>query len=145
MKYLSLTVAAAAIVALSASMAISQESVLSLRGDNDLAALAETFNKQDVVSRKGGFKRSWKLQPPLISHTIEKDVVDLDGNSCMRCHSAENYKKEDAVKIGDSHFIAADGTKGQTLNGRRYFCSQCHAIQVDAKPLVDNTFDSGGN
>jgi len=145
MKYPSLTVAAAAIVALSASMAVSEESLFSLRGNNDLAAPAESFEKESIVSRKGGFERSWKLQPPSISHTIEKDVINLDGNSCMRCHSVENYKKEKAVKISDSHFLAADGTKGDVLNRRRYFCTQCHTTQSDSDPLVENTFNSGGN
>ena len=26
------------------------------------------------------------------------------------------------------------------LEGRRYFCNQCHVAQADAKPLVENTF-----
>ncbi len=144
MKYLSLTIATAMIASLAISPAVSEE-VLSLRGSNDLANIAKMFEKGSVKSQKGGFKRDWKLQPPSISHTIEKDVINLDGNTCMRCHSPEKYKEEKAVKVGDSHYIAADGSKSEKLNGRRYFCTQCHTTQIDADPLVENTFNSGGN
>ena len=44
--------------------------------------------------------------------------------------------------MADSHFIAADGTKMETLNMRRYFCNQCHVPQLDADPIVENTFKS---
>ena len=145
MKYRSLTIAAAMIVALTATSVFSGERVLSLRGENDLAALAQTFNKGVVLPWEGGFKRSWKLQPPSISHSIEKDVIDLNGNSCMSCHSEEKYKEEKAVKIGDSHFIAADGSKSDAVDRRRYFCTQCHTTQIDVDPLIENTFSSAGN
>ena len=112
----------------------------SLRGDNALNAGAKHIEKKRVVTKDGGFKRSWKLQPPSIPHKISKETIDLNGNSCMRCHSPENFKKEKAKKIADSHYLDAQGKKSEKINGRRYFCTQCHTTQVDAPPLVENTF-----
>ncbi len=145
MKYRSITIASAIIAMLSVTSAVSEEQLFSLRGDNDLAALAQMFNKYEIISKKGGFPRTWKLQPPLISHNIEKDVINLDGNSCMNCHSLERYKEENAVKIGESHFITADGKKSDVYDKRRYFCTQCHVTQTDVELIVENSFSSGGN
>ncbi len=116
--------------------------VMSLRGDKALDAKATAPDRRRQVTDDEGFKRDWKEQPPLIPHKIDKDQVTLDVNTCMRCHGPDTYKEENAPKVADSHFIAADGTKMETLNMRRYFCSQCHVPQLDAKPLVDNTFKS---
>jgi len=144
MKYLNLIILASGLALASISNAVGGE-VASLRGANDLAKNAEMFEKTRILSQEGGFKRSWKLQPPSIPHKISKERINLEENSCMRCHSSEKFKEEKAVKIGDSHFIAADGSKSDKLNGRRYFCTQCHTPQKDVKPLVENTFNSGGN
>ncbi|MCC7270350.1 MAG: nitrate reductase cytochrome c-type subunit, partial [Rhodocyclaceae bacterium] len=46
------------------------------------------------------------------------------------------YKKKNAPKLGDTHLDAAK--KSVTMD--RYQCNTCHVPQVDAKPLVDNTF-----
>jgi cytochrome c-type protein NapB len=144
MKYLSLTIAAALIASVSVSTAFSGDPV-SLRGANELAKDAEMFKKVRVQSQDGGFKRSWKLQPPSIPHTIGKERINLEENTCLRCHSPEKFKEEKAVKIGDSHFIASDGSKSEKVDGRRYFCTQCHTTQFNTKPLVENVFNSGGN
>ncbi len=112
----------------------------SLRGDNALDAKSKNIEKKRVVTKEGGFKRQWKLQPPSIPHKISKERINLDENSCLRCHSPENYKKEKARKIGDSHYLDDAGKPSDKLNGHRYFCTQCHTTQVDARPLVENTF-----
>ena len=118
--------------------------VASLRGAQALDADAVTFDRRKQVTKEGGFARAWKLQPPAIPHKIDKDRVTLQENSCMKCHSEANYKKEKAPRIGDSHFIAADGSKLQDLNMRRYFCNQCHVPQVNVEPLIENTFKKAG-
>jgi cytochrome c-type protein NapB len=116
------------------------EAASSLRGSNGLNAEAKMFEKKRVVTKDGGFKRSWKLQPPSIPHKISKERINLDENTCLRCHAPENYKKEKAKKIGDSHYVDAAGKATDKLNKHRYFCVQCHTTQVDAPPLVENTF-----
>ncbi len=114
--------------------------VTSLRGENSLDSDAMSFDQKKQIKQEGGFDRSWELQPPSIPHDIEKDRISLRGNTCMKCHSAANYEKEKAPKAGDSHFVDRDGNELKKVSPRRWFCNQCHTPQVDASPLVENTF-----
>ena len=112
--------------------------VQSLRG-HELDEGAKIFAKKKQLKAKE-FKRNFKQQPPLIPHSIEKERISLKGNTCMKCHSEENHKKEKAPAIGESHYLDRDGKKLDKPSARRWFCNQCHAPQVDAKPLVENTY-----
>jgi cytochrome c-type protein NapB len=125
---------------LMASYVIAQADVQSLRGDNELDAMAKGIEKKKLIAQKGGFERSWQLQPPSIPHTIEKDRITLRENTCMKCHSKENHEKEKAPEIGESHYIDRDGNVLKKPSSRRYFCDQCHTPQADVAPLVENTF-----
>jgi cytochrome c-type protein NapB len=113
--------------------------VQSLRGD-DLTNMAKKPSKKKIISVEGGIERSFKEQPPMIPHTVDKYEVNLKNNGCLKCHSEKTYEKEKAPKIGDSHYIDRDGKVLDTLSSRRYFCSQCHTTQVGAEPLVQNSF-----
>ena len=113
--------------------------VQSLRGD-DLTSMAKKPSKKKIISVEGGIERSFKEQPPMIPHTVDKYEVNLKNNGCLSCHSEKTYEKEKAPKVGDSHYIARDGKVLDTLSSRRYFCSQCHTTQVGAEPLVQNSF-----
>ncbi len=139
MKKLFVMATATLILGLTSQGALSAE-VKSLRGDLAIDSTSKMFDKKRQKTVDGKFSRSWKLQPPSIPHKIDKDRISLQENTCMRCHSEENYKKEKAPKIGDSHYIDASGKKLTTLNMRRYFCTQCHTPQMDVKPLVKNNF-----
>ena len=90
---------------------------------------------------EGGIERSYKIQPPVIPHKIDKDKIDLKANTCMNCHSEKTYKQKKAPKAGDTHYTDRDGNVTKTVASRRYFCNQCHAPQVVAEPLVENTFE----
>jgi len=79
-------------------------------------------------------------QPPLVSHAVDDYPITKDVNKCMDCHSMETYKKEKATKVSKTHFEAADGKTLSNVSSRRHFCTQCHVPQLDAKPLVPNTF-----
>ena len=113
--------------------------VQSLRGD-DLETMSAEPAKKKVVSVKGGIMRSYKEQPPMVPHTVDKYEINLKNNGCMKCHSEKTYEKEKAPKVGDSHYVTRDGKVQDTISSRRYFCNQCHATQVGAEPLVQNTF-----
>ena len=115
--------------------------VASLRGDNTIEADAAKPAKMKQKTQKGNFDRSYKIQPPMIPHKIDKEKIDLKTNTCMKCHSAKTYKKKKAPKAGDSHYSDRAGNKTEKVAARRYFCNQCHAPQADAAPLVENTFD----
>jgi cytochrome c-type protein NapB len=114
--------------------------VESLRGESieDPSTKPER-HKVEVV--QGGFERSYKEQPPMIPHGIEKYSVDLRQNGCLKCHSETTAKKENTKPTPESHFLDRDGNKLDHLSSRRYFCTQCHAVQLEGAPLVENTFD----
>ena len=127
-------------VVLGAAPTIADESISSLRGDHDLNAGAVNATKKKQVSQKGGFERSYKQQPPMVPHNVEKDVINLKTNSCLRCHSKATAAREMAPVVGESHFLNRDGEVQEKVSSRRYFCNQCHVPQLDASPLVQNEF-----
>ena len=97
----------------------------------------------------GGFKqeadhrpadRDFMQQPPLIPHTIQNYQITKNFNKCMDCHAWQKTKASGATKVSVTHFRTREGTELDNISPRRYFCTQCHVPQTDAKPLVDNTF-----
>lgn len=42
--------------------------------------------------------------------------------------------------ISVTHFMDREGQTLATVSPRRYFCTQCHVTQTDAKLLVTNDF-----
>lgn len=117
-------------------------SVESLRGDKPLESQSVKVGKYKVKSEEGGYERNFKKQPPLIPHKVEKYRITLKNNGCLKCHSEKAYKKENAPKVGDSHYITRDGKTLKHISKRRYFCNQCHVPQVNSDPLVENTYEN---
>ncbi|MES9945390.1 MAG: nitrate reductase cytochrome c-type subunit [Candidatus Thiodiazotropha sp.] len=113
--------------------------VQSLRGDK-LDTMAKKPANMKIVNIKGGIERSYKLQPPMVPHEVDKYTIDIKNNGCMKCHSEATYEKEKAPKVGESHYKDRDGKVLNTISSRRYFCNQCHAPQMGADPLVQNNF-----
>jgi cytochrome c-type protein NapB len=111
-----------------------------LRGNQKIedGSKAADKRKQEIV--KGSFDRSYKIQPPMIPHKIDKEEINLKVNTCMKCHSEKTYKEKKAPKAGDSHYVTRDGKVLETVSSRRYFCNQCHAPQLNADPVVENVF-----
>ncbi len=122
------------------TMATAAEKLASLRGTHDIEGSSLKVSKKKLISQEGGFERSYKKQPPLIPHKIEKYRITLKNNGCLKCHSKKNHKKEKAPMVGESHFLTRDGKKLDHVSTRRWFCNQCHAPQLNAKPLVENEF-----
>jgi cytochrome c-type protein NapB len=115
--------------------------VTSLRGDRDLTADADENPMRKQVITEGGVERSYKIQPPVIPHKIDKETINLKTNTCMKCHSEKTYEQKKAPKVGDSHYVARDGKVLETISTRRYFCNQCHAPELNAEPIVTNRFE----
>jgi cytochrome c-type protein NapB len=132
---LTLSVAAAGL-----SGAMSAFAVDSLRGAGieDMSAKPEKMRIEVV---EGGFDRTYKEQPPLIPHDIEKYELNLRQNGCMKCHSEATAEKENTKATPESHFLDRDGNKLEKPSSLRYFCTQCHAVQLKGDPLVENTFE----
>ncbi|WP_133511857.1 nitrate reductase cytochrome c-type subunit [Candidatus Thiosymbion oneisti] len=94
--------------------------------------------KVDVV--EGGIERTFEQQPPLIPHKIENYRLNLRQNGCMRCHSKAAAEKENTKPPSANHFVDRDGKELAKLSSRRYFCTQCHMVQIKGEPLVENSF-----
>ncbi|WP_291987710.1 nitrate reductase cytochrome c-type subunit [Candidatus Accumulibacter sp. ACC007] len=126
------------------SLVFAADATTSMRGI-DVAAPSPAPEIKDYAGKRPGTEepvaRTFSTQPPVIPHAVQNfDEINLEGNQCMDCHSAATYQKKKAPKMGDSHFIDRDGKKHAEATGGRYSCVQCHVPQVDAPPLVDNTF-----
>jgi cytochrome c-type protein NapB len=115
------------------------EQVTSLRGHDVTDASDDVLNKP-IQSAPGGFAVAWEEQPPMIPHPIDNYSIDLRQNGCLKCHSQATFEANNAPKVADSHFFDRDGNPTERIAPRRYFCTQCHAPQAGAMPLVENIF-----
>ena len=125
--------------ALCASTAFAQNQVVTLRKDpllenGDAAVIPNTINS-DIRQ-----VRNYPEQPPIIPHKIDDYQIDINYNQCMTCHSRAAIEISQAPMISITHFMNRDGQFLATTSPRRYFCTQCHVPQTDARPLVENTF-----
>lgn len=87
-----------------------------------------------------GFGRAYRQQPPLIPHRIDGYQVTLNANQCMNCHDWPT--RYNAPKASETHYVDRQGVRLDKISGTRYFCTQCHVPQAEAKPLVDNLFQN---
>jgi cytochrome c-type protein NapB len=84
--------------------------------------------------------RSFVQQPPVIPHAIDSYQISKNFNKCMDCHAWNRYREAGATKVSLTHFKDREGQELSNISPRRYFCTQCHVPQTDAKPLVSNSF-----
>jgi len=144
MKWSITIILGAALAAVSGWSAAQQVAVQTLRGA-DVTTADHAPNEKAYVGKKPGLQkpidRTFKEQPPLIPHAVDNfDEITVEENQCLSCHSLEKYREKNAPKVGDSHLaFSADATK-KVVTMDRYQCNTCHVPQVDAKPLVENTF-----
>lgn len=111
--------------------------VKSLRGETDLTAASNPAVGMDWKPDKATVPRTFAHQPPLIPHNVAEYDISTDVNDCLDCHG---NKDSGAPMPHASHYIDRDGKATEEVSSRWYFCTQCHVGQVDAKPLVENTF-----
>ena len=129
------------IAAVPAWSADEQVGMKSLRGDAELMQEPKAPELKHWERDRGPIPRNYVQQPPLIPHAIEGYRINLKFNKCLTCHSWANYQESGATKISQTHFSDRDGHVLSNVSARRYFCTQCHVPQVDAPPLVGNTFE----
>lgn len=115
--------------------------VNSLRGVNPLDNKAKEPAKLNIQDDREPIERDYVQQPPLIPHKIKGYKINVKFNKCLTCHSWANYKEAGATKISQTHFSDREENVLANIAARRYFCTQCHVPQVDAPPLVENTFN----
>jgi cytochrome c-type protein NapB len=137
MKTITITMVLAVAVTWQAPLAYAVDS---LRGA-DLTSESVKAGRVRYETVKGGFGRSYREQPPMVPHEVDKYPLDLTTNGCLKCHDKTTYEKEKAPKIGDSHFLDRDGKMLETVSSRRYFCNQCHVPQAKSDALIANQFE----
>ena len=122
---------------LSLSVANGGGNIESLRGCVDI--LADSVPAVDIDWTPPGSRvpRTFIHQPPLIPHDINRMKISKAMNMCLNCHGIEGIGVPKPFK---THYTDRDGKKGKNISRRWYFCTQCHVGQVDAPPLVENTF-----
>ena len=85
-------------------------------------------------------KRSYPMQPPTIPHKIDGYRVDTNSNKCLSCHSRNLSSDTQAPMVSVTHYMDRDGNFLASVSPRRYFCSQCHVVQTNAKAHVESDF-----
>lgn len=111
---------------------------------NDLDVKLPEFKwSEDAPGTSKRIERSFENAPPMIPHSLEGLVpITKDNNMCVTCHMPEVAADMGATPIPKSHTF--DMRTEKDLNGtlaeQRFNCTQCHAPQADAKPLVKNKF-----
>jgi len=117
------------------------KSVQSLRGGD---SVTETPPANDIKRQNtaGRFIKAYRQQPPMIPHRMDKYQINLKVNQCLRCHDWPYNVEEGAPKVSETHYTNRDGVALDKVTKSRWFCTQCHVPQVQARPLVNNDFKS---
>ncbi|HZM34202.1 MAG TPA: nitrate reductase cytochrome c-type subunit [Burkholderiales bacterium] len=84
--------------------------------------------------------RSYAMQPPTIPHKTENYQVDRFANRCLMCHARTRAPETQATPISITHYTDRDGTFLADVSPRRYFCEQCHVVQMQTDPVVETRF-----
>jgi len=116
--------------------------VTSLRGHVPLEGESKIPTLKKWVKDDTILQRDYVQQPPLIPHSIKGYKINVKFNKCLTCHSWANYREAGATKISQTHFADRENNVLANVAPRRYFCTQCHVPQANARPLVGNTFES---
>lgn len=130
----------ALIIAAVATTAFAENQVATLRGAEPLDEVGPAATIPKVVNSDIRQVRNYPEQPPVIPHKIDGYQIDINYNQCMTCHSRAAIEISQAPMISVTHFMNRDGQFLATASPRRYFCTQCHISQTEARPLVENTF-----
>jgi cytochrome c-type protein NapB len=133
---------AAGAILLGAQLASAADEAVKLRGlrggtplEQDNPPTASHQERDHPVA-----ERDFVQMPPLIPHTTAGYQITRNFNKCMDCHAWQKTKTSGATKVSVTHFRTSGGQELDNISPRRYFCTQCHVAQTDAKPLVENTF-----
>jgi cytochrome c-type protein NapB len=124
-----------------AGTVISDEVPNGLRGVTPLNQESKSPAMARVENADIRRKRSYTDQPPTIPHKIDGYEITLNVNRCMMCHSRQRTEEFQAPMVSATHFMNRDHDYLAQISPRRYFCTQCHVPQTDAKVPVPNDFE----
>lgn len=123
------------------TLLVGQSLASAAEGAGDLSPEAKSQADMFKVERdQPPIPRNYVQQPPLIPHTVKGYTISKNFNKCLDCHAWNRVQETGATKVGISHFKDRDGKELSNISPRRYFCTQCHVPQYNAKPLVNNSF-----
>jgi cytochrome c-type protein NapB len=129
--------------------AVAQETVVptvnpggleTIRGFATIDETRKAEKLKRVIKDKDPIARNYVHQPPVVPHQTRGYRINLNSNKCLTCHGWKYAAETGATKVSLTHFETRDGKTLSDVSPRRYFCSQCHVTQADAKELVENTF-----
>ena len=95
---------------------------------------------KNEVDHEGTYGRAFPTQAPMVPHKANKYQINLKVNQCLSCHDRSRIKESGAPMVSITHYMTRDNEMLAQVSPRRYFCTQCHAPQDNAEPLVDNVF-----
>lgn len=127
------------------SMGLSKGSVFEVPAPKAYTTKAEQPGQNKLLPR------AYQGAPPQIPHEIGDFLpITAQSNMCIACHNLPDQwgkprEKGAPTPIPQSHFSDHRNAPGKVtdhLINARYTCNQCHVPQMDAVPLVENTFSS---
>ena len=119
---------------------VSAQNIANARGNHPIDQNPAAPQMSKVINSDVKQHRAYPMQPPLIPHKIDNYQVDRMANKCLSCHSRKRIAESQAPMISVTHYMDREGNFLADVSPRRYFCDQCHVIQLDTKPPVENTF-----
>ncbi len=119
--------------------------VSSLRGTSAIADKSKAPKVKKWVNNDVILSRQFVQQPPIIPHKIENYKITTKANKCLGCHSWGKAAETGATKISLTHYTDRDGKELSNVSARRYFCTQCHVPQKNAKEIVGNSYKNANN
>jgi cytochrome c-type protein NapB len=125
---------------LTGSVLAQANEIATLRNETAITSQKPANIIPNVVNSDIKQARNYPMQPPIIPHQTRNYEVNLNSNKCMSCHSRNRTQESQAPMVSVTHFMNRDGNFLAEISPRRYFCNQCHVTQVNAQPLVENTF-----
>ncbi len=130
----------AAFTLFAASAAGAQGLVDAMRGPTPVANETKAPILYPTENKDIRRTRNYTMQPPTIPHKIDGYQLDKDFNRCMFCHARTRTEETQAIPVSITHYMDRNNNVLAEVSPRRYFCTQCHVPQADAKPLVGNSF-----
>lgn len=133
-----------AMISVGSHTSVADDQIESLRGPISIDASSEEPSVKEWQPAQKKIERSFAQQPPLIPHNTDGYEITLQTNTCLACHSKATFQNTGAPMVSATHFMAFEGEILERVSASRYFCNQCHVRQVEAEPLVENTYQPSG-
>lgn len=115
-------------------------SLPTIRGEAKLAETTSAPLLPKVENRDIKRTRDYPQAAPTIPHEIEYYQLNKDFNRCLSCHGRLQAEAAQAPVVSITHYMNREQEFLASVTPARYFCTQCHVVQHDIKPLVDNQF-----